>query len=146
MSSKLISGTPKRSEATSLKAVAPTLSRTDVHNASDTMWRKLQQACDMELNAILGGDKELNASTIAAVTKFLDASRDYASSIPAEAKDFKHIWDQLPTFDDDGSNLDAISSEIVTSKSTNKRGRPKKASSPPPSLTPEHDDAGWPED
>jgi hypothetical protein len=142
MSSKLTSGTPKRSEATSPKAVASALSRTDVHNASDTMWRKLQQACDMELNAILGGDKELNASTIAAVTKFLDASRDYASSIPASPQSFQHIWDQLPVFDDE-KDINAVSNQV---SSPSKRGRPKKSTSPPPSLTPVIDDAGWPDE
>ena len=139
MSSKFLSGTPKRSKATSPMAVAPTLSRTDVHNASDTMWRKLQKACDMELNAILGGDKELNASTIAAVTKFLDVSRDYASSIPADPKSFLHIYDQLPTFDDEDE-------EVNAEPTPSRRGRPRKSTSPPPSLTPVNDDAGWPED
>jgi len=108
------------------------------------MWRKLQQACDMELNAILGGDKELNASTIAAVTKFLDASRDYANSIPADLKSFQHIYDQLPVFDDELDDINAVSNQVSP---PSKRGRPKKSStSPPPSLTPVIDDAGWPDE
>jgi hypothetical protein len=97
------------SVTTTSEANAPELiGKSDIKRSALAAWRKLDTVIQKELSLIMKGDKEITASTAAAVIKFIEASTTLASS--SEDLSAKDAQDRqqamfasltLPTFDDE---------------------------------------------
>jgi hypothetical protein len=86
------------------------IGKSDIKRSALETWRKLDTVIQNELSLIMKGEKEITASTAAAVIKFIEASADLASgSEDLSGKDVvdrqqainARIGADLPTFDDD---------------------------------------------
>jgi hypothetical protein len=88
----------------------PLIGKQDIKRSALETWRKLDTVMQNELALILKGDKEITASTAAAVIKFIEASANLANASddlsPKDQGDrqralMEQIAPNLPTFDDD---------------------------------------------
>jgi hypothetical protein len=106
---------PKADKAEQVEASAGPvpIGKQDIKRSALETWRKLDTVIQKELSLIMKGDKEITASTAAAVIKFIEASADLAKS-PEDFSE-KDVKDRhqtimtkltLPTFDDDDSEQD----------------------------------------
>jgi hypothetical protein len=84
------------------------IGKSDIKRSALETWRKLDTVIQNELSLIMKGDKEITASTAAAVIKFIEASADLASATEdLSAKDAQDRQKAvmttltLPTFDDE---------------------------------------------
>lgn len=84
------------------------IGKSDIKRSALETWRKLDTVIQNELSLIMKGDKEITASTAAAVIKFIEASSDLART--SEDLSEKDAQDRqktmmatltLPTFDDE---------------------------------------------
>ena len=86
----------------------PLIGKSDSERSALETWRKLDTVIQNELSLIVKGDKEITASTAAAVIKFIEASADLASATEdlsaKDAQDRQKAMTAtltLPTFDDE---------------------------------------------
>jgi hypothetical protein len=87
------------------------IGKQDIKRSALEAWRKLDTVIQNELSLIMKGDKEITASTAAAVIKFIEASAELArgpedlsakDSVDRQQAIMGKIYDKLPTFDDEG--------------------------------------------
>lgn len=88
------------------KNIPSIISQDVVNKAALEIWQKLYNACNQTLDSVLSGETEITASTIAAVTKFLESSTSFANSAPVVQQPFtgqyhESLYGPLPVFDDD---------------------------------------------
>jgi hypothetical protein len=104
---------PPASTSTAGTDTASLIGKSDIKRSALETWRKLDTVIQNELSLIMKGDKEITASTAAAVIKFIEASADLASgSEDLSEKDKEdrqrvineRIGADLPTFDDEDDN------------------------------------------
>ena len=110
---------PKRAKASKSKPVeavvntADTAShqvgKSDIRSAALSAWAKLDAVIQTELDAVKDGSKELNASLVTSIVKYIEASVDISRSnedlSPKDAADRAaklYSLSDLPTFDDEG--------------------------------------------
>jgi hypothetical protein len=83
------------------------IGKSDIKRSALEAWRKLDAVIQTELTAVQEGKKELNASTVTAITKYVETSISLASGSedlsPKDAQDKRAVWANLtlPTFDDE---------------------------------------------
>jgi hypothetical protein len=89
------------------------IGKSDIRRSALEAWRKLDTVIQNELSLIMKGDKEITASTAAAVIKFIEASTDLASGpedlSEKDAQDRRQAMIAkltLPTFDDEDDDGD----------------------------------------
>jgi hypothetical protein len=87
------------------------IGKSDIKRSALETWRKLDTVIQSELSLIMKGEKEITASTAAAVIKFIEASAGLASSSEDLSEKDKADRQQamtasltLPVFDDDEDN------------------------------------------
>ncbi|QQO21811.1 hypothetical protein JJB98_18640 [Bradyrhizobium diazoefficiens] len=88
----------------------PTIGKSDIKRSALEAWRKLDTVIQNELSLIMNGQREITASTAAAVIKFIEASADLASGsedLSPKDKDDRQqaLMEKIgklpfPTFDD----------------------------------------------
>jgi hypothetical protein len=86
--------------------VPPAIGKSDVKRSALEAWRKLDAVIQKELEDIQAGAKEVNASTVTAVVKYIEASTAMAKDpMDLSDKDTRErmgtIHGKLPTFDDE---------------------------------------------
>jgi hypothetical protein len=106
------------------------VTREQIEESIGTTWRKLEEAVQKELDAILSGEAKLNASSAQAFTKFMEASRTMADQMPNLAH-LRANYADLPTFNDDDEEFEEWPKPITKPEPPappvqNKRGRPRK--------------------
>jgi hypothetical protein len=98
----------KKAEKPADTGDVPLIGKSDIKRSALETWRKLDTVIQNELSLIMKGDKEITASTAAAVIKFIEASAGLASG--TEDLSEKDAQDRhqatmakltLPTFDDE---------------------------------------------
>jgi hypothetical protein len=86
------------------------IGKSDIKRSALETWRKLDTVIQNELSQIMKGDKEITASTAAAVIKFIEASAGLASGSEdlseKDKEDRQRVINErigagLPTFDDE---------------------------------------------
>lgn len=102
---------PKPDQGSITATTVSAIGKSDIKRSALEAWRKLDNVIQNELALIMKGDREITASTAAAVIKFIEASASLASGpddlSPKDQEDrnrafMEKIGDrQPPTFDDD---------------------------------------------
>jgi len=91
------------------------IGKQDIKRSALETWRKLDTVIQNELSLIMKGDKEITASTAAAVIKFIEASAELArgpedlsakDAVDRQQTIMGKLYDKLPTFDDEDDNDD----------------------------------------
>lgn len=101
---------PKTDQGSSTSAIG----KSDIKRSALEAWRKLDTVIQNELALIMKGDREITASTAAAVIKFIEASASLASApddlSPKDQEDRNRAFMEkignrpFPTFDDDNDD------------------------------------------
>jgi hypothetical protein len=101
---------PRRRGTSTAADPTPQIGKSDIKRSALETWRKLDTVIQNELSLIMKGDREITASTAAAVIKFIEASANLASgSDDLSSKDqedrqrtlMEQIAPKLPAFADD---------------------------------------------
>src|SRR3954465_11471611 len=102
---------PKKQLTKKTEAEPATIGKSDIKRSALEAWRKLDTVIQNELALIMKGDREITASTAAAVIKFIEASASLGSASddlsPKDQEDrnralMERIGNRpFPTFDDD---------------------------------------------
>jgi hypothetical protein len=84
----------------------PVIGKSDIKRSALEAWRKLDAVIQKELEDIQSGAKEVNASTVTAVVKYIEASTAMAKdTMDLSDKDkverLQTLYEKLPTFDDE---------------------------------------------
>lgn len=102
--------TKKQPKPDQTTTATTTIGKSDIKRSALEAWRKLDTVIQNELSLIMKGEREITASTAAAVIKFIEASADLASGsedLSPKDKDDRQqaLMEKIgklpfPTFDD----------------------------------------------